>query len=200
MLITLHKNARTSPAIGVEMASSTLSTGALARRFGVSVATASKWKKTPSAHDLSYTVHRLQITLSPAQERLIVELHRTSLMLLNDLLAVIREFVCETVSRSGLDYCLHRHGVGNLNALKPAKPREPHKAKAYEPGHLHMDIKDNGQEFTDCLFASREREATGQHEFDRLCADFGIEHRLMTAQGQEQNRLVEIEVTSQPKS
>jgi len=39
-------------------------------------------------------------------------------------------------------------------------------------------LTDNGKEFTDRLFASREREATGQHEFDRLCADFGIEHRL----------------------
>ena len=35
-----------------------------------------------------------------------------------------------------------------------------------------------GKEFTDRLFASRERQATGEHEFDRLCAEFGIEHRL----------------------
>ena len=52
MLIALHKNARTTPAIRAEMASSTLSAGALARQFGVSVATASKWKKRPSAYDL----------------------------------------------------------------------------------------------------------------------------------------------------
>ena len=137
MLIALHKNARTTPAIRAEMASSTLSAGALARQFGVSVATASKWKKRSSAHDLSHTAHRLQTTLTPAQERVAVELRRTLLMPLDDLLAVMREFVCEAVSRSGLDRCLRRHGVGNLNALKPAKPQEPHKAfKAYEPGYL----------------------------------------------------------------
>ena len=35
-----------------------------------------------------------------------------------------------------------------------------------------------GKEFTDRLFASRARAASGDHEFDRLCAELGIEHRL----------------------
>jgi len=250
MLIALHKNARTTPAIRAEMASSTLSASALARQFSVSVATACKWMNRPSVHDLSHTAHHLQTTLTPAQERVAVELRRTLLLPLDDLLAVMREFVCETVSRSGLDRCLRRHGVGNLNALKPATPQEPHKAfKAYEPGYLHMDIKylpqmadetrrrylfvaidratrwvyvavkndktaasarsflkavheacpmkivklltDNGKEFTDRLFASREREATGKHEFDRLCADFGIEHRLTKPRTPKTNGMVE---------
>ena len=40
------------------------------------------------------------------------------------------------------DRCLRRHGVGNLDALKPTKPEGAHKAfKAYEPGYLHMDVK-----------------------------------------------------------
>jgi len=34
----------------------------------------------------------------------------------------------------------------------------------------------NGKEFTDRLFASRERKATGQPEFGRLCAGLDIEH------------------------
>ena len=250
MLIALHKNARTTPAIRAEMAASSESAGALARRFSVTTATASKWKKRPSAHDLSHTAHRLQTTLSSAQERVAVELRRTLLMPLDDLLAVMREFVCEAVSRSGLDRCLRRHGVGNLNALKPVKPQEPHKTfKAYEPGYLHMDIKylpqmadesrrrylfvaidratrwvfvmvkgdktaasarsflksvheacplrivklltDNGKEFTDRLFASRERQATGEHEFDRLCAEFGIKHRLTKPRTPKTNGMVE---------
>ena len=60
----------------------------------------------------------------------------------DDLLAVTHEFLCSAVSRSGLDRCLRRHGVGNLNVLKPATPQEPHKTfKSYEPGFLHMDVK-----------------------------------------------------------
>lgn len=47
MLIALHKNARTTPAIRTEMALSTQSASAWARRFGVSVATASQWKNRP---------------------------------------------------------------------------------------------------------------------------------------------------------
>jgi hypothetical protein len=35
-----------------------------------------------------------------------------------------------------------------------------------------------GQAFTDRLFGLRKRAATGAHEFDRLCAELGIEHRL----------------------
>ena len=71
-----------------------------------------------------------------------MELRRTLLLRLDDLLAVTREFLCKEVSRSGLDRCLRRHGVGNLNALKPSTPKEPHKAfKSYTPGYLHMDVK-----------------------------------------------------------
>jgi transposase InsO family protein len=36
---------------------------------------------------------------------------------------------------------------------------------------------DNGKEFTDRLFASRARAPSGEHEFDLLCAELGIEHR-----------------------
>ena len=50
-----------------------------------------------------------------------MELRRTLLLPLDDLLAVVREFLCADVSRSGLDRCLRRHGVGSLAALKPAE-------------------------------------------------------------------------------
>ena len=71
-----------------------------------------------------------------------IHLRRTLLLPLDDLVAVTREFLCPSASRSGVDRCLRRHGVGNLHALKPVTPKEPHKAfKAYEPGYLHMDVK-----------------------------------------------------------
>ena len=52
-------------------------------------------------------------------------------------------------------------------------------------------LTDNGREFTDRLFASRERQATGEHEFDRLCAEFGIEHRLTKPGTPKTNGMVE---------
>lgn len=58
------------------------------------------------------------------------------------LLAVTREFLCPAVSRSGLDRCLRRHGVGNLRALQPAPDKPAPKAfKTYEPGFVHVDVK-----------------------------------------------------------
>jgi hypothetical protein len=36
----------------------------------------------------------------------------------------------------------------------------------------------DGKEFTDRLFGLRKRAATGKHEFDTLCIELGIDHRL----------------------
>ena len=80
--------------------------------------------------------------VTSAQEAVAVELRRMLLLPLDDLLAVCREFLNPDVSRSGLDRCLRRHGVSNLNALRPKTPAQPHKAfKSYEPGFLHVDVK-----------------------------------------------------------
>ena len=250
MMIALHKQARTTPAVRAEIAASADSVAVLAKRFNVTPATVYKWKSRESVHDRSHTAHALQTTLTAAQEAVVVELRRTLLLPLDDLLAVTREFLCADVSRSGLDRCLRRHGVGNLHALKPAELKQPHKAfKSYTPGYLHMDVKylpqmpdeqrrrylfvaidratrwvfvaiksdktaasarsflkalhkacpinivklltDNGKEFTDRLFASRERQPSGEHEFDRLCQQLGIEHRLTRPRTPKTNGMVE---------
>ncbi len=110
MLITLHKNARTTPAIRAEIAASNESTRALAKRFGVSELTIAKWRKRASVNDLPHTPHRLQTTLSPAQEAIVVELRKSLLLPLDDLVAVTKEFICPKASRSGLDRSLRRTG------------------------------------------------------------------------------------------
>ncbi len=46
---------------------------------------------------------------------------------------------------------------------------------------------DNGKEFTDRLFDLRKRAATGKHEFDQLCAELGIDHRLAPPQHPQTN-------------
>jgi transposase-like protein len=73
----------------------------VAERYGISEQTVWKWRKRESVHDLSHTPHRLQTTLSPEQEA--VALRTTLLLPLDDLLAVVREFLNPHVSRSGLD-------------------------------------------------------------------------------------------------
>ena len=52
-------------------------------------------------------------------------------------------------------------------------------------------LTDNGKEFTDRLFASKEREPSGNHEFDQLCRELGIEHRLTKPRTPRTNGMVE---------
>jgi len=61
---------------------------------------------------------------------------------LDDLLAVLREFLNPDLSRLGLDRCLRRHGVGNLRDLLVKTVRPKHSGfKPYEPGYIHIDLK-----------------------------------------------------------
>ena len=209
-----------------------------------------KWRYRDSVPDRSHTAHRLQTTLTSAQEALAVALRKTLLVSLDDLLAVVREFLNPDVSRSGLDRCLRRLDVGNLRDLMVKVARPKHSGfKAYEPGYIPIDVKylpqmadetsrrylfvaidratrwvfirvynsktaanaqrflrdleraypmrictiltDNGKEFTDRLFGLRKRAHSGYHEFDRLCTDLDIEHRLTPSRSPQTNGMVE---------
>lgn len=250
MLIHVHSRATTTPKVRAAIQASDEPASVLAERFGTTEQTDYKWKHRDSVHDRSPTPHRLQTTLTPAQEAVVVVLRKTLLVFIDDLPAVVREFLNPEVSRSGLDRCLRRHGAGNLRDLQGCDPRPKHKAfKAYEPGYLHVDVTylsqmadetsrrylfvaidratrwvfiriynsktaanarrflrdleracqmrirtvltDNDKEFTDRLFGLRKRAASGQHEFDLLCAGLDIEHRLAPPQHPQTNGMVE---------
>src|SRR6056300_59442 len=223
MLISLHKQATTTPKIRAAIQASADPAWMVAERYGISEQTVWKRRKRDSVHDLSHTPHKLQTTLRPAQEAVAVTVRTTLLLPLDDLLAVVREFLNPHVSRSGLDRCLRRHGVGNLRDLKPKEAKPTHSSfKAYEPGYLHIDIKYLPQMADEdrrrYLFVAIDRAtrwvfvriyptqtaanarrflrdlaraATGQHEFDQLCADLGIEHRLTPPMRPQTNGMVE---------
>ncbi len=250
MLIHLHSQATTTPKVRAAIQASDEVGTVLAERFGVTPQTIYKWRKRDTVEDRSHTPHRLQTTLTPAQEVVAVALRKALLISLDDLLAVVREFLNPHVSRSGLDRCLRRHGVGNLRDLKVKAARPKHSGfKAYEPGYIHIDVKylpqmadetsrrylfvaidratrwifirifkaktaanarrflrdleracpmrirtiltDNAKEFTDRLFGLRKRAPTGEHEFDKLCADLDIDHRLTPPKSPQTNGMVE---------
>ena len=67
-----------------------------------------------------------------------------------------------------------------LNAL--------HKAAPFKIKTL---LTDNGREFTDRAFGRREKDASGEHEFDALCQALGIEHRLTKPRHPQTNGIVE---------
>ena len=144
MYVKLHKNARTTPAIRREIQASSLSANQLAARHGIGKATVLKWKQRDSVEDLPNTPHKFSKTMSDLEEFVVIELRRSLLLPLDDLLAIVREFINPKVSRSGLDRCLRRHGVANLKDLYPVEEKEvkPKKSyKDYEPGFVHIDVK-----------------------------------------------------------
>lgn len=59
------------------------------------------------------------------------------------------------------------------------------------PARITHILTDNGKEFTDRLFGTRDRNATGNHEFDQLCLALGIEHRLTQPRTPQTNGMVE---------
>lgn len=250
MLMHLHKNARTTPAIRAALQASTETTAALMRRYNLSYDTVRKWRNRTTTEDGSHTAHRLQTTLNEGQEALVVYLRTELRLSLDDLLAVIREFIEPKMSRAALDRLLRRRGISRLRDLDPPEENTPPKAfKAYEPGFVHIDVKylpqmkdedrrryafvaidratrwvfvrlmpdksarsaasflkhlhaaaafrirtiltDNGKEFTDRLFAGKERGPTGNHVFDQRCKTLEIEHRLTPVRRPQTNGMVE---------
>jgi transposase len=108
----VHARARTTPIIRAEIRASTLGVVELAKRYNISRATAAKWKNRDDVQDRSHRPHKLHTTLSEGQEAIVAEIRRLTLIPLDDLLAVVREFIHPGVSRAGLDRCLRRQGVG----------------------------------------------------------------------------------------
>jgi transposase InsO family protein len=141
----IHPQARTTPRTRAEIKASASPLSELAERYNITKATARKWKSRETTQDLSHRPHKLSTTLTPGQEALVVELRRLLLLPLDDLLVVTREFINPAVSRSGLDRCLQRHGVGSLRELQAEQSGQsaaaPKSFKDYVPGFVHVDIK-----------------------------------------------------------
>ena len=93
MLIHLHSQATTTPKVRAAIQASDEPVSVLAERFGTTEQTVYKWKHRDTVHDRSHTPNRLQTTLTPAQEAVAVVLRKTLLVSIDDLLAVVREFL-----------------------------------------------------------------------------------------------------------
>jgi transposase-like protein len=74
MLISLHRQATTTPKVRATIQAIPEPAWIVAERYGISEQTVWKWRKRDSVHDRSHTPHRLQTTLMPAQEAVAVAL------------------------------------------------------------------------------------------------------------------------------
>ena len=91
MKITLHKLARTTPAIRAQIQQSQLTYQELARKFGVSVNTIYRWKKRDHVQDRTHARKNLLSSLSPLHEHIIVALRKELGLSLDDITEVIKD-------------------------------------------------------------------------------------------------------------
>jgi transposase InsO family protein len=141
LMLAIHPNARTTPAVRAEIARSHESSGVLARRFGVSTETIRKWRKRgpEDCQDRSARPHKLPWKASEEERAIVCALRRATGFPLDDLTFVVTHFLPH-LNRDAVYRILKAEG---LNRLPPAdQARKPHGTfKEYELGFVHLDVK-----------------------------------------------------------
>ena len=140
-MLSIHPNARTTPAVRAEIARSSEPTGELARRFGVSTETVRKWRKrgVTECRDRSSRPHKLPWKASEEERAVVCALRRATGFPLDDLTFVVRHFLPH-LGRDNVYRILKAAGLSRRPA--PATPeRAAAKFKGYEVGFVHLDVK-----------------------------------------------------------
>jgi len=119
MAAVLHCSARTTPRVRAELQASKASTRALAAQYGLNPKTVAKWRARKSTTDAAMGPRDPRSTvLSSAEEAIIVEFRRRTLLPLDDVMGCLRDAIPK-LTRSALHRCLQRHGVSRLPARRP---------------------------------------------------------------------------------
>jgi transposase InsO family protein len=139
MAAGLHGSARTTPRVRAELQASQEATGALAARRGLNPKTVAKWRKRTMTADRPMGPSRPRSTvLTEAEEAIVVEFRRRTLLPLDDPLGCLREAI-PRLSRSALHRCLVRHGISRL----PRDDERASKRKRFTEttiGYVHIDV------------------------------------------------------------
>src|SRR4029453_14373667 len=134
----LHGSARTTPRVRAELQASQEATCVLAARYGLNPKTVQKWRgRPPPAAQPREPSRPHSTTLTEAEEAIIVEFRRRTLLPLDDVLGCLRESIPK-LTRSALHRCLVRHGISRLpkDEEKTSKRRRFAETKI---GYVHID-------------------------------------------------------------
>ena len=138
---SLHGSARTTPRVRAELQASQEKSGTLARRYGLSRTTVNKWRARTTTHDAPMGPTSPHSTvLTPAEEAMVVEFRRRTLLPLDDVLGCLRDSI-PNLTRSSLHRCLERHGISRL----PENPDKASKRGTFADvaiGYVHVDISE----------------------------------------------------------
>jgi transposase-like protein len=139
MAAGLHGSARTTPRVRAELQAAQEATRALAARYGLNPKTVAKWRRAHHDRGRSDGAEpRPQHVLTEAEEAIVVEFRRRTLLPLDDVLGCLREAI-PRLTRSALHRCLVRHGISRLprgeeNASKRGRFAET------TIGYVHIDV------------------------------------------------------------
>jgi transposase InsO family protein len=134
----LHGSARTTPRMRAELQASQEATRVLAARYGLNPKTVAKWRKRTTTADQPMGPKRPRsTTLTEAEEAIIVEFRRRTLLPLDDVLGCLRECI-PTLTRSALHRCLVRHGLSRLPKTEETTSKRKRFAET-KIGYVHID-------------------------------------------------------------
>ena len=139
MAAGLHGSARTTPRVRAELQAAQGTTRALAARYGLNPKTVAKWRERTTTADRPMGPSRPHSTvLTEAEEAIVVEFRRRTLLPLDDVLGCLRETIPK-LSRSALHRCLERHGISRLpQGEEKASKRKPFAETTI--GYVHIDV------------------------------------------------------------
>jgi transposase InsO family protein len=140
-MLAIHPDARTTPAVRVEIARSSEPTGILARRFGVSTETIRKWRQRGAGdcRDRSSRPHKLPWKASDEERAVVCALRRATGFPLDDLTFVVAHFLPH-LNRDAVYRILKAEGLGRLPpAGHPLRPVGSF--KDYDLGFVHVGVK-----------------------------------------------------------
>ncbi|HEX6013998.1 MAG TPA: IS481 family transposase, partial [Geminicoccaceae bacterium] len=108
MAAGLHGSARTTPRVRAELQRAQAPTRALAAGYGLNPKTVAKWRGRTTTADRPMGPARPRSTvLTEAEEAIVVEFRRRTLLPLDDVLGCLREAIPK-LTRSALHRCLVR--------------------------------------------------------------------------------------------
>jgi transposase-like protein len=136
MASVLHGSARTTPRIRAELKAAKAPARLLASQYGLNVKTVLKWRTRAEMADAPMGPRPKSTVLTPAEEAIIVEFRRRTLLPLDDLLGCLKDTI-PNLSRSALHRCLQRHGISRLPTGEATEKRRLF--KTYDIGYIHID-------------------------------------------------------------
>jgi transposase-like protein len=111
----------------------------LAARYALNPKTVAKWRQRTTTADGPMGPARPRSTvLTEAEEAIVVEFRRRTLLPLDDVLGCLREAI-PTLSRSALHRCLQRHGISRLPQGEEKTSKRERFAET-RIGYVHIDV------------------------------------------------------------